>query len=99
MRVRALAKLVAWLLLGVLLYTWLAPKIWLLPPRLTNNNWNREIVYRSSDGDTAVHCIFYSHDSLPYWEGDNYWEDEQVQEDSKGTFPRSAAAGRSRLDQ
>jgi hypothetical protein len=66
------------LLLAALLGVWLAPKISFVPPRLTTNNWDREIIYRSQDGDIAVHCQFYAHDSTPYWEGSNAWEDENV---------------------
>lgn len=59
---------------------YLIPKIRLHPTSMgiTNNNWSFEITYRSADGNLVVHCDFMSHDSSPYWEGQNHWEDEYV---------------------
>lgn len=45
---------------------------------ITNNTWDSGIAYRSLRGDVVIYCDFMSHDSSPYWEGQNHWEDEHV---------------------
>lgn len=65
-------------LMAALVY--ITPKIRLHPASMgiTNNTWENGIMYRSADGRFTVHCDFFSHDSSPYWEGQNAWEDEHV---------------------
>ena len=82
--VRILAGALAAFLLALPI-AWALPKLWLLPPRLTNNNWSGEIRYRSADNRHIVACVFVTHDTLPYWEASwergpewGYWADEAV---------------------
>lgn len=58
---------------------WVLPKVrlHLATPGITTNNWSGEIHYKVSDLEVAdgslesgdLYCVFFSHDSSPYWEG------------------------------
>ncbi|HYD88795.1 MAG TPA: hypothetical protein VEA80_15075 [Vitreimonas sp.] len=74
--IRAIGIVVALLATGF----YLAPKVRLHPLSMgvTNNNWQSHITYRSADGRHVVICDFFGHDSTPYWEGQNNWEDQNV---------------------
>lgn len=79
----AIAGVVRAALIGAALlaaFIYIAPKVRLHPATMgiTNNNWNHDIRYSSPDGDLVVVCDFFGHDSSPYWEGQNTWDDESV---------------------